>query len=113
MLFACGGISVAELLLLESEQTESIAQRHTCITVRANVKKCAVFLNGEYQGNTTLTIRELPQGLYHLQVQKSGYLVADYLAAVTDGKHEHYYVVLEKDVQEAQSVQAAQGDLAE
>lgn len=84
----------AEIPLLESERTESMTARHTKITLRASVKKCAVFLNGEYQGNTTLTIADLPQGLYHLRMEKRGYEDADFMLEVRDGRHEHYYVEL-------------------
>ena len=81
--------------LLKSEQTEAIAARHTQITLRANHKSCAIFLNGEYQGTTTLSIRDLPQGAYHLRLEKSGFAAADYLVTVSDGKHEYYYVELQ------------------
>ena len=96
VLLACAVACFAEIPLLESEQTVALSPRHTQVTFRASAKKCAVYLNGEYQGNTPLSIRDLPQGLYHLRVAKHGYADADYMVSVTDGRHEHYYVALSK-----------------
>lgn len=101
---------IAAIPFLESEQTESIALHHTQVTFRASSRQCAIFLNGEYQGNTTLTIKELPPGVYHLRMEKTGFTSANYLIEVTDGRHEHYYAPLAEEMPDAQT--AAEADAA-
>lgn len=90
-------VATNEIPLLESEQTSLLSPRETKVTFRASAKKCAVYLNGEYQGNTLLTLSALAPGLYHLRVEKKGYKAADYMIEVKLGSHEFYYVQLEDE----------------
>ncbi len=80
--------------LLQSEQTELLEEKETAITIRASRKNCAVFLNGEYQGNTPLRINALAPGLYHLHVEKDESSQGDAMISVDEGRHELYYVEL-------------------
>lgn len=80
--------------LLESDQTELLPARKTKVTFRSSAKNCAIFLNGEYQGNTILSLNELAEGLYHLHAEKPGYESADYMVEIRAGYHEFYYIEL-------------------
>ena len=94
---SCAGTEPAaapSIPLLSSEERELLPARETKVTFRASAKNCRLFLNGEYQGNTSLTLTALPPGLYHLRVEKQGYLPADYMIEASEGIYQRYYVEL-------------------
>ena len=68
----------------------------TQIAVRANVRKAAVFLNGNFEGVSPVTLRNLMRGQYHLRVEKTGYEAQDYLITVDSGCAQTYYIDLKK-----------------
>ena len=86
----------ADIPVLQAETVTATADGTESITIRANVRKVAVYLNGNYEGNTTLTLRNLVRGQYHLHLEKSGYHSADYMIAVTQGCAQTYFIALEK-----------------
>ena len=59
---------------LLSEQTSQIEENKTEITIRCSVPGVYIFLNGELQGKTELTIRNLREGIYNLKLEKKGFL---------------------------------------
>lgn len=82
--------------MLISESHRYIKENGTKITIRSNAPDAAVFLNGQFEGNTTLTIKDLPEGHYFLRVEKPGYAPKRYRIAVRREMEETFYVELEK-----------------
>lgn len=86
----------AEPEILTSEKKINIQKRKTKITIRANIQDAEVYLNGQYEGNTDLTINNLPEGRYHLRVEKDGYKPRRFVINVRAGEEEFYYIELKK-----------------
>ena len=57
--------------LLESDRKSAIEKEKTKITVKSNVPNAEVFLNGNFEGHTNLTVNDLPAGRYNLRVKKN------------------------------------------
>ena len=82
--------------ILKSEKIQIIKNNRTKITIRSNVNNAAVFLNGQFEGNTDLTINDLPAGRYSLRLEKQGYEPKRYIINVRGGQEETFYVELTK-----------------
>ncbi|HAH62336.1 MAG TPA: hypothetical protein DCL73_09600 [Treponema sp.] len=82
--------------ILPSENTSSIEDNKTSITIRANVQDASVYLNSEYQGRTPCTITNLAPGSYRLMVKKTGYGERSYHITVKKGQSNTFFVELEK-----------------
>lgn len=82
--------------VLKSEKIQIIKNNRTKITIRSNVNSAAVFLNGQFEGNTDLTINDLPAGRYSLRLEKQGYEPKRYIIHVRAGQEETFYVELTK-----------------
>ena len=82
--------------ILKSEKIQIIKNNKTKITIRSNVNNAAVFLNGQFEGNTDLTINDLPAGRYSLRLEKQGYEPKRYIINVRGGQEETFYVELTK-----------------
>jgi hypothetical protein len=82
--------------ILKSERIQIIKNNRTKITIRSNVNNAAVFLNGQFEGNTDLTISDLPAGRYSLRIEKQGYEPKRYIISVRAGQEETFYVELTK-----------------
>lgn len=85
-----------EPTVLKSEYSAALKDNRTKITIKSNVYNAAVFLNGQLEGNTTLTINDLPQGRYRLRVEKQGYEPKRYIINVRAGQEETFYIELKK-----------------
>lgn len=55
---------------LKAEKKVQIERGASKITVKSNVDNASVFLNGTFEGNTPLTLNNLPEGRYRLKVEK-------------------------------------------
>lgn len=55
---------------LKSERKGAIATDATKITIKTNVPNSEIFINGNFEGYSTLTITNLPEGKYNLKVEK-------------------------------------------
>lgn len=88
--------SLTETSLLYAEKTKQFETTKTKITITSNVSDAAVFLNGQFEGNTNLTLTNLPEGRYFLRVEKNGYEPKRYRISVKRGQEETYYVELKK-----------------
>src|SRR5574344_261555 len=82
---------------LQSEKRTDIAEEHTQITIRCSTRNASVYLNGEYQGVTTLTINDLKPGRYMLRVEKEGYDPKEFLISVRSAQAQTWYVDLQKN----------------
>ncbi len=85
-----------DLSILESSSKKAIESKSTKITIDSSVPSAQVFLNGQYEGNTSLTISSLPAGTYNLRVEKKGYKTKRYRIHVRSGEYQHFYIELEK-----------------
>ena len=82
--------------LLKSDRKGAIDREKTKITIKTNVANAEIFLNGNFEGYSTLTISSLPAGRYNLRVEKTGYKTKRYRINVVSGEERVFYVELEK-----------------
>ena len=83
--------------LLEPERVTEISDDSTSISFRCDAGTAHVYLNGNYEGDTTLTLKSIMQGQYRLRIEKDGYESKEYLVHVERGIAQDYYIVLEKN----------------
>lgn len=81
---------------LDYERKNFLSEEKTKIIIKSNVPNAEVFLNGNFEGNTNLTINNLSPGRYRLRVEKSGYRPKTYRIDVERGEERSFYVELEK-----------------
>ena len=77
---------------LLSEQTSQIEENKTEITIRCSVPGVYIFLNGELQGKTELTIRNLREGIYNLKLEKKGFETQFFEIEVKKSLSQTFYV---------------------
>lgn len=80
---------------LKPEEEKNIQQDRTKVTFNANVKSCSIFLNGNMQGRTRLSLSSLIEGYYLLRVEKQGYITKENFVYIERGKEKSYYIELE------------------
>jgi len=88
--------SESEIRFLKPEYTKDLAVGETAIIIRTNVRKTSVFLNGEFQGLTPLTIKNLVPGQYRLAVQDTKGNRQLFLIEVKRSLSEYYYIELDR-----------------
>ena len=89
LIFSCATDNqVQEELLPEKIEYSSVNK----ITIRCQKEDCGIFLNGEYQGLSPVTISDLVPGTYYLQVKKSEYKDLDFFIQVKKDQSLYYYV---------------------
>jgi hypothetical protein len=81
---------------LAEEKNSAIDRKSTLVTVRANISDAEVYLNGQYQGLTPCTVKNLVPGTYRLTVQKNGYQERSFYVSVFPGRDSSFYVELAK-----------------
>jgi hypothetical protein len=81
-------------LFLQPEKSTDIAENHSVSTFRCNKTQTALYLNGEYQGIPTLTIKDLIPGIYRIRIEKQGYEKKEYLIYVERSKALTWYIEL-------------------
>ena len=81
---------------LKAEKKVQIERGASKITVKSNVDNASVFLNGTFEGNTPLTLNNLPEGRYRLKVEKNGWKTASYIINIRSGEDRTFYVELKK-----------------
>ena len=81
---------------LKAEKKVQIERGASKITVKSNVDNASVFLNGTFEGNTPLTLNNLPEGRYRLKVEKNGWKTANYIINIRSGEDRTFYVELKK-----------------
>ncbi len=81
---------------LSSDRRIQIDENNTKITIKCNVPDAEVFINGQFEGNTTLTLNGLPEGRYNLRIEKRGYEPRRYRIQVRRGQEETFYIELRK-----------------
>lgn len=87
-------LSESDLPVLECTHTEETGSLLCSITIRTNTPKVRIFLNGEFQGNSELTIEALSEGRYYLSAQKKGFDGADFFIDARRGRHDSFYIHL-------------------
>ncbi|WP_294429593.1 PEGA domain-containing protein [uncultured Treponema sp.] len=81
--------------LLEPEEIADIDSSRTKATIKTNVKKSTIYLNGNLQGKTPLNIQNLVEGFYLLHVECKGYLPKENFIYIQRGKARTFYIELE------------------
>lgn len=80
---------------LECEESTDLDGLRTRVTFNANVPNCLVYLNGNLQGRTKLSLINLVDGIYLLRIAKDGYEIRENFITVDSGKAKTYYVELQ------------------
>lgn len=84
-----------EFFKLDSERLLE-DKRNTVLMVKTNVQGASVYLNGNYQGTTPLTIKNLTEGRYRLRVEKTHYETRELYVRVRRGQERVYYIDLDR-----------------
>ncbi len=89
-------LNIGQTPLLKSERKGAIDRDATKITIKTNVPNSEIFINGNFEGYSTLTITNLPEGKYNLRVEKKGYRPKRYRIKVINGEERVFYIELEQ-----------------
>ncbi len=89
-------LNIGQTPLLKSERKGAIASEATKITIKTNVPNSEIFINGNFEGYSTLTLTNLPEGKYNLKVEKKGYRSKRYRIKVAKGEERVFYIELEQ-----------------
>ena len=73
-------------------------KKESSITIKTNVSGASVYLNGNYQGSTPLTVKNLADGRYKLTVSKTHYETRTVYVYIRGGHERIYYIDLERIV---------------
>lgn len=71
-------------------------QKNSSVIISSNVTGASVYLNGNYQGNTPLTIKNLADGNYKLRIEKTHYETRQLTIRVRRGHEREYYIELKR-----------------
>lgn len=82
---------------IRAEKSISLDEKSTRITIKTNVQNAEIYLNGQFEGNSPLTLNNIAEGRYFLKVQKNGYKTKHYRISIKKGVEESYYVELEQN----------------
>lgn len=85
-----------EIELLRSEKLSVINEKNTKITIKCNAPSANVYLNGQYEGKTTLVLNNLAEGRYTLRIEKEGWETKRYRIEVRRGQEETFYIELRR-----------------
>ncbi|MGI5070327.1 PEGA domain-containing protein [Treponema pectinovorum] len=85
-----------EIEILSSENLASINENKTKITIKCNAPSANVYLNGQYEGKTTLVLNNLSEGIYTLRIEKEGWQTKRYRINVKKGQEETFYIELRR-----------------
>ena len=80
---------------LEAEETENFAVGRNRVIFKTNVKNCKIFLNGNFQGLSQLTLSNVIEGYYLLRVEKDGYEYQENFVYVEREKAKTFYIELQ------------------
>ena len=80
---------------LQAEETSNLLPGRTRAIFKTNVKSCSIFVNGNFQGRSNLTLTNLVEGYYLLRVEKDGYDYQENFVYVENGKAKTFYVELQ------------------
>lgn len=82
---------------LEPEEVKDLSPGHSKLIFKTNVKSSRIFLNGNLQGLTPLTLLNLTSGYYLLRVEKAGYESKENFIYVDNGKAKTFYIEIQPD----------------
>lgn len=88
--------NASKAMMMAPENKLAIDPGKTRITIKSNVRNADVWINGQYEGNTNLTINNLSPGSYYLKVQATGYAPRYFNISVRYGEDRTFYIELEK-----------------
>lgn len=84
-------------IFIEAEKTEKIQSLKSILHIKSNIKNVSVILNGENQGLTPITIKNLPAGIYHLKLERKGYESSVSTIELSPYREEYYYIELREE----------------
>lgn len=96
---------------LEAEETADLDISRIRVIFKTNVKACRIYLNGNFQGVSKLTLNNLIEGFYLLRVEKDGYKSQENFIYAERGKEKSFYIELEPN-EETQKKLDAQASAA-
>jgi len=82
---------------LEAEEVSDLSFGRTKAVFKTSVKSSAIYLNGNLQGRTPLTVSSLVEGYYLLRAEKEGYKPVENFVYIENSKAKTFYVELEMD----------------
>lgn len=79
---------------LEPEESSDLDPYHTKATFKTNVKNAKIFLNGNFQGVSKLSVLNFIEGFYLLRAEKDGYNFKENFVYIERGKAKTFYIEL-------------------
>jgi len=76
---------------IESENDLS-NKNSSSVTIKTNVSDAYVYLNGNFQGKTPITILNLAEGRYQLRIEKKNFLPYETIIVVSKGRNRVYQI---------------------
>ncbi len=101
---------------LEPEESSDIDISRTKSIFKTNVKSCKIYLNGNFQGISNLTLTNLIEGFYLMRVEKEGYISQENFVYIERGKEKSFFIELqpkEKKQDEKTSAESEKSDTNE
>ena len=80
---------------LKAEEESNIERNRAKATFKTNVKNCSLYLNGNFQGRSPITLTNLIEGYYLLRVENPGYIPKENFLYIEGGKARTFYIELE------------------
>lgn len=93
---------------LKAEEESNIERNRTKATFKTNVKNCSLYLNGNFQGRSPITLTNLIEGYYLLRVENPGYIPKENFLYIEGGKARTFYIELEMTEETKQKLEARQ-----
>ena len=93
---------------LEAEETKDVPSGKSKAIFKTNVKSCMIYINGNNQGRSNLTLSNLIEGYYLLRVEKDGYKTQENFVYIENGKAKTFYVELQMDEETQKRMDARQ-----
>ena len=80
---------------LEPEESADIDISRVRVIFKTSTKNCRIYLNGNFQGISKLTLNNLVEGFYLLRTEKDGFKTQENFIYAERGKAKTFYVELE------------------
>lgn len=79
---------------LEPAEVKDIEAERLRVILNTDAKNCRIYLNGNFQGLSKLTVSNIADGYYLLRVEKTGYVTQERFVLFERGKEKSFYVEL-------------------
>ena len=69
---------------------------HNSISIHTDVPGASIYIDGHYEGTTSTTVNDIPEGMHHIKITKNHYETKDFYTHLAKGEKCSFFVHLEK-----------------